>query len=89
MRSVVEDLVLVLSRSIVDTAVATFRNLPFEPQIKVIRYFLGGIDQTSTLSCARQHPILDLPVAGVFPAVQVLSIEKQCKPWFIDVNSSG
>jgi len=77
MELVVEYLVLVLSRSVIDSTIGSFPDLPFESEFEIVGYLLGDIRKRSPRPCSVNTAIaLYIPIAGVFPAVEGIAIKK-------------
>ena len=74
---VIQDLVLVLSGTVINTAVASLGDLPLEAQFEIIRDLGGRVGQASPLPFTRQRPVLDQPVSLVLPAPGGLAVEQQ------------
>ena len=80
MNAVVENLILVLPRSIVDTAVAAFGNLPMKSQFEVVGDFIRFVNEATALTLASDHSVFDFPVAFVFPVIaEALAIKERFK----------
>ncbi len=77
---VVENLILVLGRSIVDAAVAAAIDFPIETKLEVVRNFGSRVNRGYSLCPARDHAILDDPVPGMLPAVKVFAVEQGRNP---------
>jgi hypothetical protein len=77
MELVVEYLVLVLARSVINSTIGPFPNLPFESKFEIVGHLLTDIRKRASWSCPVNAPIaLYLPIAGVLPAVEGIAIKK-------------
>lgn len=86
---VVEQLILILPRSVVEAAVAALGDLPLETQLKIIRHLRLLIHQRATFLHPRDLAIHHGPVSFVFPAIERLAIKKSLKAGFDGPSGSG
>jgi hypothetical protein len=73
---IIEHLILVLSRTVINAAVAARRDFPLEAQLEIIGNGLGRVIDPDAFAGASDHAVLNFPViAGDGPAAEVLAVE--------------
>ncbi len=73
MHVVVQNLVLVLCRTVIHAAIAALANLPFKLELEIIRDFSTHVDKAAALPLSGDDTCLDLPITIVLPILKRIS----------------